>query len=162
MITASKLAGFFAAHAIWCVSDGETLIPMLAYTTEKGERNMERFAADDLGTSVAQGRQKLEANPMNATDAALLSDGRITLPDGKVDAIIVEIRAYFSPKSEAVIVVPYTPKSSGRFRVHKPKLAAWKNCDDFDRDAMFQNFFAGVDEHEKGARIWNASLDQSK
>ena len=32
MITASELAGFFAAHAIWSVSDGATLIPMLAYT----------------------------------------------------------------------------------------------------------------------------------
>lgn len=51
MITASELAGFFAAHAIWSVSDGETLIPMLAYTTEGGDRKMERLVGDDLDES---------------------------------------------------------------------------------------------------------------
>ena len=43
MITASELAGMFAAHAIWCVSDGDTLIPMLVYTDENDERQMERL-----------------------------------------------------------------------------------------------------------------------
>ncbi|HEY7423157.1 MAG TPA: hypothetical protein VH682_02845 [Gemmataceae bacterium] len=27
MITASELAGFIAAHAIWCVSDADSLTP---------------------------------------------------------------------------------------------------------------------------------------
>jgi len=26
------MAGFFAAHGVWCVSTGETLTPMFAYT----------------------------------------------------------------------------------------------------------------------------------
>lgn len=82
MITASKLAGFFAAHAIWCVSDGETLTPTLAYTTEADERKMERLVHnDDLEASVAYGKEKLESNEMDATDAVLLYDGRI--PIGK-------------------------------------------------------------------------------
>src|SRR5262249_53260242 len=132
MITASKLAGFFAAHAIWCVSDGDTLTPMLAYTTEDDERIMERFVNDDLGASVAHGNQKLESNEMNATDAVLLYDGRIPIGKEKLDAIIIEMRTYFSPDSEAVMAVPYTPRQSGEFRVHKPKLLGWKNCDDFD------------------------------
>ena len=67
MITASKLAGFFAAHAIWCVSDGETLTPMLAYTTENDERKMERLVVnDDLEASVAYGKEKLGSNEMDA------------------------------------------------------------------------------------------------
>jgi hypothetical protein len=107
MITASKLAGFVAAHAIWCVSDGE------------------------LGKE-------------------------------DVDAIIIEMRAYFSPDSEAVMAVPYTPKQSGKFRVHKPKLLGWKNCDDFDINAALQSFFEGVDGHENGSKIWNDCLDESK
>jgi hypothetical protein len=32
MITASELAGFIAAHAIWCVSDADRLTPMVAFT----------------------------------------------------------------------------------------------------------------------------------
>jgi CHC2-type zinc finger protein len=34
MITASELAGFIAAHAIWCVSEADGLILMVAFTTE--------------------------------------------------------------------------------------------------------------------------------
>ena len=163
MITASKLAGFFAAHAIWCVSDGETLTPMLAYTTEDDERKMERLVVnDDLEASVAYGKEKLKSNEMDANDAVLLYDGRIPLGNEKVDAIIIEMRAYFSRDSEAVMAVPYTPKQSGEFRVHKPKLVAWKNCDDFDMNAALQSFFEGVDGHEKGAKIWNDYLDESK
>jgi hypothetical protein len=106
MITASKLAGFFAAHAIWCVSDAETLIPMLAYTTEDDERKMERLVVnDDLEPSVAFGKEKLQLNEMNASDAVLLYDGRIPIGLERVDAIIIEMRAYFSPGSEAIM--PY-------------------------------------------------------
>ena len=162
MITASNLAGFFAAHAIWCVSDGATLIPMLGYTTSDGKRNLDRFAMDDLGAAIAHGKKKLESNKMDADDAVLLYDGRITLGTEKLDAIIIEMRAYFSPGSEVVMAVPYTPKASGGFRVHKPKLLAWKNCEDFDRDTAFQSFFEGVAGHEKGVKIWNDCLDESK
>lgn len=163
MITASELAGFFAAHAIWSVCDGETLIPMLAYTTADGQRKLERLVInDDLESSVAYGKEKLESNEMDANDAVLLYDGRILISKEKVDAIIIEIRAYFSPDSKAIIAVPYTPKASGKFRVHKPKLLEWKNCEDFDMDTALQVFFEGVDSHEKGVEIWNDSLDESK
>ena len=162
MITASELAGFFAAHAIWCVSDGDTLIPMLAYTTEDDERKMERFAHDELADAVEYGKQKLASNEMDANDAALLYDGRIPVDGDKLDAIIIELRAYFSPDSTAVMAVPYTPKSTGQFRVHKPKLLAWENCDDFDLDYAMESFFEGVAGHEKGSQIWDKCLDESK
>ena len=163
MIAAFKLAGFFAAHAIWCVSDGETLIPILAYTTEDEGRMMERLIVeDDLSASVAVGKEKLLANEMDAIDAVLLYDGRIPIGEEKVDAIIIEIRAYFSPDSEAIMAVPYTPNVSGRFRVHKPKLLAWENCEDFDMNAALESFFEGVDGHEKGSKVWNDCLDESR
>ncbi|MEP6673237.1 MAG: hypothetical protein ABJF10_29070 [Chthoniobacter sp.] len=163
MITASKLAGFFAAHAIWSVSDGDTLVPMLVYTTESDERKMERLVIqDDLGASVAYGKRKLEANEMDANDAALLYDGRIPLGAEKADAIIIEMRASFSPGSEAILAIPYTPKASGAFKVHKPKLLEWTECEDFDVNTALQSFFAGVDEHEKGRKIWADCLDESK
>src|SRR5919205_914090 len=162
MITSFKLAGLFAAHAIWCVSDGDTLIPMLVYTTKDDEHKMERLVDDDLEASVAHGKEKLKSNEMDANDAVLLYDGFIPSDNEKVDAIIVEISAYFSPDSEAVMAVPYTPKQTGKFRVHKPKLLGWKNCEDFDMNAALQSFFDGVDEHEKGAKIWNDCLDESK
>ena len=95
MLTAFKLAGFFAAHAVWCVSDGETLTPMLAYTTVDEERKLERLVInDDLEASVAYGKKKLGSNELGEIDAVLLYDGRIPIGKEKVDAIIIEIR-YF-------------------------------------------------------------------
>ncbi len=162
MIAASELAGYFAAHAIWCVSDGVTLIPMLAYS--KGdERQMERMAHEELSEAVEIGKEKLELNPMDAEDAVLAYDGRITIEDEKLDAILLELRAYFTPASKAVIAIPYTPKSRRMlFRVHKPKLLEWEQCDDFDIDAVFEAFFNGVSDHDKGFEIWNKCLDESK
>jgi len=161
LITASRLAGFFAAHAIWCVSDGDTLIPILAYTTEDGERKMERLAFDDLGEAVEVGKQRLASNEMNAEDAALLYDARIPIDDRKFDAIIIETRAYFSPGSEAILAIPYTPSNGSEFRIHRPKLLAWEECEDFDLDAAMTAFFEGVDSHEQGSAIWNQALDES-
>jgi hypothetical protein len=162
MITAAKLGGFFAAHAIWSISEGERLIPMLGYTTESDERTLERFAGEDLAVAVQNAKARLAGNPMDANDAALLYDGRITIGEEKLDAILVELRAYFSPQSEAVLAVPYTPPSSGAFRVHRPKLLVWRACEDFDRGSALAAFFEGVDSHERGAQLWNACLDESK
>jgi hypothetical protein len=162
MIAASNLAGYFAAHAIWCVSNGETLVAMLAYTDGNDKRVMNRLAGADLGASVALGKDQLASNAMDANDAVLLYDGRITLGGTKVDAIIIEMRAYFSPQSEATLAVPYTPKtSSGAFRVHKPKLLLWKNCEDFDMNRALESFFNGVSSHEQGTEVWTLALDES-
>jgi hypothetical protein len=162
LITASKLAGFFAAHAIWSLSDGDGFIPMLAYTDADDKRNMTRLVFDNERDAVELGRQRLAANEMDANDAVLLFDGRIPLGNSKVDAVILELRCYFSPDSEAMIAVPYTPKSSGRFLVHRPKLVDWKNCDDFDQAAAFESFWQGVEEHEEGSKIWSSAMDESK
>lgn len=162
MITAARLGGFFAAHAIWSVSTGETLVPMLAYTTEHGEQRMERHVGQELGASVEAARARLRANAMDANDAALLFDGRITLGAAKLDAIVIEHRAFFSPRSEMILAVPYTPATSGRFRVHRPKLMLWQGCEDFDQSAVLNAFFEGVDSHAEGVKVWNAALDESK
>jgi len=162
MITAARLAGFFAAHAIWSVSDGGSLVPMLAYTGgESDERKMERLVADQDVVSVELGKQRLTQNLMDAGDAALLYSARIGLQEGKFEAVIVEMRTYFSPDAEAVLAIPYTRTDSGEFHVHKPKLLDWENCDDFDIDAAMEQFFEGVDEHAEGSKVWSAALDES-
>jgi hypothetical protein len=162
MITASELAGFFAAHAVWCLSDADSLTPMLAYTTEDGQRKMERLASEELQAAVEYGRQRLADNPMDANDGVLLYDGRIASPGGKLDAVLIEMRCYGFPRARATIAVPYSPRSTGRFRVHKPKLFEWEGCEDFDIDAAFEAFFSGVAAHEQGAKVWDAALDESK
>lgn len=160
MITAFHLGGFFAAHAIWSLSDGDELVPMLAYTTENGERMMERLQGDDLATSVQFGQQKMEENSMNACDAALLFDAITVLNHGKTEALIIELKSYFFPQAKAAIAVPYS-RVAGKFSIHKPRLVQWDGCEQFEVNAAFEAFFIGVGGHEKGAAVWNESLDES-
>src|SRR4051812_30394132 len=157
MITASELAGFIAAHAVWCVSDGDSLVPMVAFTTGEGQRNLERLVHQDAGAAVEHGRQRLEDDPLDADDGVLAYDGRIAVADGKLDAIILEMRSYGFPWAGATVAVPYTPRGSGRFRVREPILVEWHDCEDFDRDAAHQAFFRGVAAHEMGSRVWEAA-----
>lgn len=162
MITAAELAGFFAAHTVWCLSEADSFDPLLAFTTEDGKRQMERFVGYEREAAVELGRRRLEDNPVDANDGVLLFDGRVTIQGGKQDAIIIEMRSYGFPWAKAMIAVPYTARSSGRFGVHKPKLLEWERCEDFDINAAFEAFFRGVDGHEQGAKVWNKALDESK
>ena len=152
MITASELAGFIAAHAILCVSDADSFTPMLAFTTEDGQRKLERLAGVDVGAAVEYGRQRLKEDPLSADDGVLVYDGRITVANGKLDAVLLEMRSYAFPWAKATIAIPYSPCGSGRFRVHKPKLVDWERCEDFDSDAAFESFFRGVAAHDQGRR----------
>lgn len=134
---------------------------MLAY--QRGDqRQMNRLASEDVAQAVEAGKRDLETNPNDADDAVLVYDGRINAQGEKLDAIIVELRAYFSLDSKVSLAVPYTPSSRGAFRVHKPKLLQWEACEDFDMNAVFRAFFQGVAKHEKGSAVWNAVLDESK
>jgi len=164
MIAASRLAGFFAAHAIWSVSDNDTsepMVPMLAYTCGDDVRNMIRFAGDDVAECVQSGRDKLEVNSMDAQVAALVYDGRITIDERQLDAIVIEVRTYQAPDSRVIIAVPYTPLTSGHFLVHRPKLLQWEQCEAFGIDDVLGSFFEGVDEHDEGSRVWSEHLDES-
>jgi hypothetical protein len=162
MIEAHRLAGFVAAHGIWSVSDGETLISIYAYNSENGDQVINRLIGEKLEEIVATAREKLNQNESNANDAVLIFDGRIPIEDKKYDALIIEIRSYFSPDSRTTIAVPYTPKSEfSSFKVHKPKILQWESCDDFDIETCVNAFFEGVDSHETAAEIWNQAIDQS-
>jgi hypothetical protein len=155
---AARLAGFFAAHAVWSVSDGATLIPMLASESAEGSRSMSRLVAEELGDAVARGRKALADNPSRAARAVLLYDGYLTLEAGRFDAIFVEARDYGGGHG-FTMAVPYRPAAEG-FAVHRPKFIDSEGAEP-DWGRMGEEFFAGVDAHEKGAEVWNGHLDQS-
>jgi hypothetical protein len=159
MNSAAQLSGFYAAHAIWCLSDGENVTPMLARLVDD-EATMERLDEDDFEESVDAGRERL-AGGDDPRDAALLYDASIEIEGDEVDAIVVEIRSADAPESEVVLAVPYTLAADTPFVVHRPRLLAWTNCDAFDVQEFMEAFFAGVDAHEQGAKVWNQHLDES-
>src|SRR4051794_27521900 len=107
MQRAVELAGFYTAHAIWCVSDGEALIPMLGQESPTHGRNMIRFALDRLEEGVKRGQDHLRSNPEHCARAALVYDGYITVGSDRSDALFIVIRSYVNPEATLTMAVPY-------------------------------------------------------
>jgi hypothetical protein len=162
MEAVAEHAGFFAAHGIWCVSDGGPLIPMLAFERPGGKREMIRFVMDRLEAGVEQGRRWLADNPEGATHAVLVFDGFITLESGKTDALFIEAVQYQPERAGFGMAVPYRSSDSPQgFAVFRPKFLGYDGAEP-DFNQLGEAFFPGVDRHEEGAKVWNASLDQSR
>lgn len=158
----ARLAGFFAAHGVWSVSDGATLIPLLGHERANGERGMTRFAVGDLGAAAQAGRQALEANSGDALRAVLVVDGYVHLDVGRVDALIASALEYGPQRRSLTVAVPYRPLSSpGGFAVYRPKFLEMTGIDRQEAGGLGEAFFAGVDSHERANEVWQAHLDQS-
>ncbi len=162
METTAELAGFFTAHGIWCVSEGETLIPMLAQRTRDGERSLERLVAARLEEGVAEGRRRLEANEDGVTHAVLVVDGFVTLDAGKTDALVIDARRFGGAPASLEMVVPYRSASSAEgFAVYRPKFVS-VDGEVPPLDILAEAFFRGVGGHDKGSQVWDDHLDQSQ
>lgn len=159
MLETARLAGFFAAHGMWSVSDGGQLIPMLGCEQADGERSMARF----VGLEGPQtGLQALQRNEQGAVRAVLVVDGYVHLDSGKTDALIVEAVDYSAGEASIKVAIPYRPQASPHgFAVHRPKFLELNGVEAGDYDALGEAFFQGVDAHEQAAAIWNASYDPS-
>lgn len=157
-----RLAGFFAAHGIWSVSDGATLIPILGHEEASGERGLTRFAGGDLGEAAQAGRQALAENPSGALRAVLVVDGYVHLESGRIDALIVEAVEYGPERRSLTVAVPYRPQPSpDGFAVYRPKFLEFVGFEGQPTDGLGEAFFAGVDGHERAAAVWNGHLDNS-
>lgn len=161
MDSAIELAGFIVAHSVWCVSEGETLVPLIAYDTSDGKRHMLRLASDRMEDGAASGNEWLATNPDHASRAVLVYDGFITIQNKKTDALIVIVRDYSQGEAELTMALPYRPATdSNAFAVHRPKFIDFKGGEP-GWDKVAQAFWVGVESHEKGAKVWNEHLDES-
>jgi hypothetical protein len=158
---AVELAGFFAAHAVWCVCEGETLVPILAFRNHDGAQQFRRLEGGQLEDAVARGQQWLAGNPERVGCAVLVYDGFIRLTSGRTDALVLEVREYESSGGELRIAVPYRHASaSGGFAVHRPKFLDSKRPTS-EISGLADAFWRGVANHEKGSAVWNDHLDEA-
>jgi hypothetical protein len=152
-----EFAGFLMAHAIWSVSEDDTLVPMIGFVKD-GERTLMRIEDKDMAEAVGRGQMWIETNPEQAACAVLIYDGFVRLPSGRTDALMAVVRDYGPPRMGLEIVVPYRSAKSGRFAVHRPKFQAARGIANLA--GLGEAFFKGVNSHEHGARIWNEHLDE--
>jgi hypothetical protein len=162
MDRAVELAGFFAAHGIWCVAEGETLVPILAFQRHDGGQEFRRIEAEELRDAVAQGKTWLADNPEHVSRAVLVYDAHIPLPGGKTDCLMMDVHSYAPVLQSLSIALPYrhAHKPVGLV-VHRPKFFA-NNEGKHAVPDLGEAFFRGVAQHEKGAAVWNAHLDESR
>jgi len=110
----------------------------------------------------SHGKDRLAANAESASRAVLIYDGFVTLADGKTDALIVDGIDYGPPLMGFRMAVPYRHANNpAGFAVYRPKFLGFEGLEP-SWEALGEAFFRGVERHEKGAAVWNASLDQSR
>jgi hypothetical protein len=161
MIETAALAGFFAAHGIWSISDGETLIPILGYEHADGGRGWDRYCFDDVADGARAAQEALEVNEIGAARAVVVADAYVHLDTGKVDALVIETTRYGLTPGSIEMAVPYRPATDpAGFAVYRPVFFQATGFDHPYYDTLADAFFAGVDSHEQGAAVWNAHLDQ--
>jgi len=155
---AEELAGFFVAHALWAVSGGGSMRPMLGYA-KGGERAVLMIEDADIARAVLRGQKWLKKNPERAERAVLVYDCFVHLPSGRIDGLMAEVIAFAKPPMSLQVVVPYRSAKSGRFAVHRPKFQAFKGIPDLA--ALGPAFIRGVRSHEHGGAIWQQHWDDS-
>ena len=152
----ARMAGFYAAHGIWSVSDGATLIPLLGYAHEDGSQGMDRLMVDD----PAEGGPGNPGNRPRRLEQRGAGPRRVPLLEtGRKDALIVEAVGYLPARRSLQMAIPYRPGSDPQgFGVYRPKFFEAVGVDDPDYAALAASFFGGVDSHEKAAAVWNERL----
>jgi hypothetical protein len=158
---AFALAGFFAAHSVWCVSEGETLIPLVGYNNMEGKKELHRMAAPELSEAVREGKEFVQNTTEKGTEAVPCYDGYLTLDNAKLDAIFVEIHSFRGSGFKATMAVAYSPAKDGKgFKVHRPKFIELPKG--MSAAEAGEAFFQGVDSHKQGSSIWTQHLDESR
>ncbi|MEU6148658.1 hypothetical protein ABZ816_01520 [Actinosynnema sp. NPDC047251] len=157
MIETAMMAGHIAAHGVWSVSEGETLIPILAHQTADGERTLSRYLLDDLGEAARAAQDALYSNENDAVRAVIVIDTFLHSDDGKVDALVVEAVLYGPSPVTMRVAVPYVPLTeTTSFAIHRPRFLDLVGLDNPDFDELSDAFFQGVNSHEQAAAIWTA------
>jgi hypothetical protein len=162
MVPAVKLGGYFMAHAVWSVSEGEALVPILG-TEKGGERKLTRLASDTLEEAVARGHDMLRTNPDGAARAVLIYDVFLTLGRSRTDALMMEVVDYGLAAKPMKVAIPYRAAASeGGFAVHRPKFMTATELEPQALRTLGEAFFAGVHAHEQGSAVWASRLDERR
>lgn len=155
-----NMAGDIAAHSVWGVSSGETLIPILGSVDQNNQSLFRRIAFDSAEEAHQFGLTSLDKNESGAKGGAFSVDGYITLKSGKTDALILDVRVYGDAPGEATIAIPYRhAKSPQGFALFRPKLISLEAIDQSHVETIMNAFYEGLEAHEQGYEIWKKHFE---
>jgi hypothetical protein len=158
----AQLAGFVAAHAIRCVSEGKSLVmPLLVVEKEDGSTQFVELTGKSSQEAVGKGEQLMKKPVPGALRAVLAFEAFLNLPPGKTDAIFLHGRCYQPEPQELMVAVPFRAASNpAGFAVFRPKFIAYE--DDPIKLSALDDFLRGVSMHPPGEQVWRAHLDESR
>ena len=157
-----KMAGYSAAHAIWSVSSGEILIPIVGYLKNDDSREMERLVMGSA-QAMAAGEKKLAALAPDTQGAVFIKDGMVNLETGKTDVLIIEIKFADASEKRLQLLIPYRNAShADGFAVHRLKLMQPVGIPLETIDPLVDAFVEGLESHDEGGKIWKEQyIDQA-
>jgi hypothetical protein len=151
-----ELAGFFAAHAIWCVSDGGPLVPILGIQQQDQEPKLQRLVDNDLQQAVVVGQERLTVNPDGASRAVLIYDVYMTLQMGRTDTLLIDLMEYAEKPLSARMAIPYrSTESPDGFAIYSTMFLASNGAQLSCPRPLAEAFFRGVGSHAEGPRLWD-------
>jgi hypothetical protein len=158
----AQLAGFVAAHAILCVSQGKCLTtPLLVIEKEDGSTQFIEVTGKSSEEAVMKG-DKLMSKPVpGARRAVLAFEAFLNLPPGKTDAIFLPACCYQPERQQMFIAVPFRAANNpAGFAVFRPKFIAYE--DEPPTPEALDAILAGIARHPAGQKVWSAHLDESR
>ncbi|ADV28644.1 hypothetical protein Psesu_2818 [Pseudoxanthomonas suwonensis 11-1] len=155
MERAAELGGFYAAHGLWFIAEGEPLVPLLGQDTPVQGQDILRFRGDDPEQAVARACAHLDANPHGVERAILVHDGQFESDGGTAEALIAMVRCYREPRSTLVIALPYRRAQPGQdFGLLRPRVLGWEGEPRPNWHALMGAFFRGFQMHTAAAQVW--------
>lgn len=158
----AQLAGFVAAHAILCVSEGKSLtMPLLVIEKEEGGTQFIEVTGHSSEEAVAKGEKLMQRPPSGARRAVLAFEVFLNLPPGKTDAIFLHACCFRAEPQRLYVAVPFRAANRpGGFAVFRPKFIMYE--DETLAPGTLDDFLRGVALYPPGQVVWKAHLDESR
>jgi hypothetical protein len=149
-----SMAGKYTSHAIWSVSSGETLIPIVGLLKADGEQSMQRLAMNSV-EAVSTGEGTINNLSSDHKGGAFIQDGLVTLDTGKTDALIIDVKFSDDASKKVKFLVPYRNANHEKgFAVHRLKITEIEGFSTDDYKWVSDAFFDGLQSHPEGGKIW--------
>ena len=145
-----QLAGLALAHALWCVSEGQGLAPLI-FAEKDGQRRLIQLGNERLADGVAAGQKLLLDDPEQFDRAVLVYDGTVTLEETPSDALVAELVAYRVARRGRVLL-RYQDLKSEAFLVRPPNFVF--SPPPHDALAATEAFHRGLQSHAQGRAVY--------
>jgi hypothetical protein len=158
----AQLAGFVAAHAILCVSEGKSLtMPLLVVEKEDGSTQFIAVTGSSSEKAVGKAEKMMKQPPTGARRAVLAFEAYLNLSPSRTDAIFLHARHFQPEPQQLLVAVPFrAAKDPGGLAVFRPKFIAYE--DDPVKLIALGAFLRGVALYPPGDKVWRAHLDESR